>query len=401
MIKFTPLLIASLMGMAAATDAGIEAIVERLMEKMEDQWQVIESQSKDIYNLKKVVAEQEETLAESLEMITELRDDLLKTRSSDYGRQLQFSFRKDDDDCLPYFNHTLDKCVFKEEIKFKENVGFHEHVDFEGTTFFNADVTIDDHSKLIVNGKADFDDDILVEGDATFKGHSRFYSDVTIDGPPTNRDAIEFIIKDNVEVTFEQDTFLLVDTESLFRDDVTIALDEDDVRRRKLDHQNMVSRRHQPKLKVAGDTILEDVVADDLIVQTLEVLGETEFSEIDVHTAKIDTLTVKKKAEFESDVDISGDLDVNGKIDTHTLEATSAVIFDLAVPGPADIFTATIENGVMNNFAAKASAQFGPNDIGGEIPVQIIGSLTLSEGVSEQVPITSPSNPRCFLFFCI
>jgi hypothetical protein len=51
-------------------------------------------------------------------------------------------------------------------------------------------------------------------------------------GPDHDRsslDATEFTIMGNVEVTLEEDSMLMVDTDALFRGDVTIACDEDDV----------------------------------------------------------------------------------------------------------------------------------------------------------------------------
>ena len=55
-----------------------------------------------------------------------------------------------------------------------------------------------------------------------------FYDNVIVDGGSDSEDSIDFDIYGHVEVRFDQEEALVIDTETLMRDDVRIAASCDD-----------------------------------------------------------------------------------------------------------------------------------------------------------------------------
>lgn len=111
--------------------------------------------------------------------------------------------------------------------------------------------------------------------------------DRLLSGPDddSSSDAIEFLVTGKVDVTYEEDSMLVVDTDSLFRGDVTIACDED---RRALeedesnaDEKDGLSRGHLKKPRrlshgsrkkcntpelLANDARIDEVQTDKLTI---------------------------------------------------------------------------------------------------------------------------------------
>ena len=139
-----------------------------------------------------------------------------------------------------------------------------------------------------------FEDNVKFEDAVTFEEDVYFYDNLLVEGLDSE-DSIDFDIKGHVEFRFDQDEALVIDTETLMRDDVRIAEDCDDSwdhceesasddrrgrheRRKQRKLKNDKSSNDEPPLYVEGDaTFAADVILEegDLTVTGMTTLEGT------------------------------------------------------------------------------------------------------------------------------
>jgi hypothetical protein len=173
--------------------------------------------------------------------------------------------------------------------------------------------------------------------------HASSYSRVVFSSSPgsdpdrSSRDATDFMVVGNVDVTFEEDSMLMVDTDALFRGDVTIACDEDDVddfdgrlleedeinaggkdglsrgknKQRRLSHKSRKSCNDPPSL------LAQQAKIQELKVDELQVAGTVTADTLTADTVTADTVTADT---FEvADSDTVGDPGILTKLDSSGL----------------------------------------------------------------------------------
>ncbi|KAL3912291.1 MAG: hypothetical protein SGARI_001235, partial [Bacillariaceae sp.] len=138
-------------------------------------------------------------------------------------------------------------------------------------------------------GQCVYNSNVRFEGSAAYLNPVTFVDDVTIFGPD-NEDATEFRVEGKVDAIFAQERTLLVETETLFSDDVFIGEDTNGSSR--------PSSRSEPSIFVDGN---------------LAVQGESYFKD-DVTIDTDAELVVEGDLKVEDDAEIDGDLDVDGDI---------------------------------------------------------------------------------------
>jgi len=190
----------------------VEQLLDALLAKFESQGEMIEA-------LERCIAKQDQAIASLQEAV--------KDNTSHVSRTLNSN-----EECLPYYNATLGYCVNDLPTKFEADTVFEGVAAFENNSNLFDDVRIcldsDAGCELDVGALAYFKSDVNFDQMVEFNNDVTFLNDVTVEGPAhSSADASEFIVKNRVDMTFAQDNTFVVDTESLFREDMTAALEED------------------------------------------------------------------------------------------------------------------------------------------------------------------------------
>jgi hypothetical protein len=291
-----------------------------------------------------------DSLALSLELQIEVQHRFSRRLNGTDG-----NITKDDSSCLPTYDAAtdtcifheeatfLDDCIFEDDVIFQDDVSFLDEVYFEGigTVDFKTPVRFgltDDNTNTVEFGyPVHFENNVKFEDDVEFEDDAMFYDDVKVEGPSdSSADGIDFEISGKVFAIFEQDETFVIDTETLIRKDLRVALSEDDDRR---NLKKKDSSEDPPNLFVEGDTELvgdvelatgEDstvttggdlTVGGDLQVEKLTVNGISTFKEMVTMEAPLETnlLTVNNKATFKQDIEAEMDVIVNAQVTAATV----------------------------------------------------------------------------------
>jgi hypothetical protein len=242
----------------------------------------------------------------------------------------------DDSDCLPRYNETtmnnetIGRCIFDLPVVFEEDAKFKDDVDFLDDAFFDSDVRFgnsgDDSGHRVDFGfKAYFDNNVEFDDDVEFNDDTRFFDDVFVEGPDDSEDdPTEFEISGHVEVLFEQDETLVVDTETLLRKDVRIALSEDNDRRTKRRNlKSSSSSEDPPNVYIEGDT---EIDGETTLNGGLTVVGPAGLEELTVQdTTTLNDLTAADGT-FTGDVTAKENLSVFGFLGVKDASAGGSIL---------------------------------------------------------------------------
>lgn len=337
----------------------IEELVQQVLE-------AVETQALTIDTLSERIAQQDLIIQMQGERISELQA-MFEHDGPFMSRRLN-STMYDSEDCLPVYNETLGYCVFELPVSFMDESVFNGGVTFENDVFFEENVSFND--------------------DATF------FDDVTVEGPESSAaDPSEFIVKGNVEVTFEEDSMLLVDTESLFRGDVKVALDEDDVGRRRAlndyNNDNIVLKRGHHHRHLGHKTYRSKFKDQPtLFAYNLEVENDADLNKLSAAVVDVDELTATD-AEIntlnaeEADVDdlTATDADVQTlKVSESAQFGTSTAPITVKVVGGIDVQKGETGSGVVKATAFTVSTDTGENVLSSSGLVLTAGSVNTNGG---------------------
>lgn len=198
------------------SNGGMQQLLDQILSKLETQEKVIESMEQRIASLQETI----ENLGPAMSR-----------------RQLQTG----DASCSPAYNADSGYCVYSMPSRFEEKAVF------ENTTIFSDDAT--------------------------------FLDDVRIQGPERDSaPATVFIVSNRVDMKLEQTSTLVVDTDSLFRDDMIVALNKDDVGDRR--DRRLANNKYETQPKAYFIDV--EVDGDELVEGDLEVKGDADFKRVDV-----------------------------------------------------------------------------------------------------------------------
>jgi hypothetical protein len=299
-----------------------------------------------------------DSLTQTLELQIEVQHKFSRRLNETDGSLTFGNITKDDSFCLPTYDAATDSCIFHEEATFRDDVIFEDDIIFQDEVIFKDEVYFegiglvdfkvpvrfgptDDGTNTVEFGyKVHFENNVKFEDDVEFEDDAKFYDDVKVEGPSdSSADGIDFQISGKVFALFEQDETFVVDTETLIRKDLRIALSEDDDRR-KLKHSDSSSSSEDiPNLYVEGDTeLVGDVelatgddstvtiggdltVGGELEVEGLTVNAMSTFKEKVTMEAPLETnmLTVNEKATFNQDIDAQMNVIVQAQVTAATV----------------------------------------------------------------------------------
>jgi hypothetical protein len=232
----------------------------------------------------------------------------------------------DDSDCLPYYNETMGLCIFDLPVVFEEGAIFNDDVEFLDDAVFDSDVRFgksgDDSGHRVDFGfKAYFDNNVEFDDDVEFNDDTHFLDDVFVEGPDDSHDdPTAFGISGHVDVLFEQDETLVVDTKTLLRKDVRVAQDDDRrTKRRNLDKDS----EDPPSVYIEGDT---EIDGETTLNGDLTVVGSADLEELTVQdTTTLNDLTAADGT-FTGDVTAEENLSVFGLLGVKDASAGGSIL---------------------------------------------------------------------------